>query len=80
MIYILKNKGAESMLQRSVIENILTAALAQGADFGEIYVEQTQKNTVSMINSKVGNGTVRRGQGSRYPSVLWKPGNLCLYQ
>ena len=41
------------MLQRSVIENILTAALAQGADFGEIYVEQTQKNTVSMINSKV---------------------------
>ncbi len=41
------------MLKRSVIENILTAALEQGADFGEIYIEQTEKNTISMVNSKV---------------------------
>ena len=30
------------MLKESVIENVLTAALEQYADFGEIYVKQTQ--------------------------------------
>lgn len=41
------------MLKESVIENVLTAALEQCADFGEIYVEQTQKNTISMTNGIV---------------------------
>lgn len=31
------------MLKNSIIENVLTTALEQRVDFGEIYVEQTQK-------------------------------------
>lgn len=41
------------MLKESVIENVLTAALEHCADFGEIYVEQTQKNTISMTSGIV---------------------------
>lgn len=41
------------MLKNSIIENVLTTALEQCADFGEIYVEQTQKNTITMTNGAV---------------------------
>ncbi|NDO46442.1 TldD/PmbA family protein [Clostridium sp. MD294] len=41
------------MLKNSIIENVLTTALEQYADFGEIYVEQTQKNTIAMTNGIV---------------------------
>lgn len=41
------------MLKNSIIENVLTAALEQSADFGEIYAEQTQKNTIAMTNGVV---------------------------
>lgn len=41
------------MLKKSVIENVLTTALEQCADFAELYVEQSQKNTITMINGAV---------------------------
>lgn len=41
------------MLTKSVVENTLTAALGTGADFAEIYMEQTKKNTISVVNGKV---------------------------
>ena len=41
------------MLKNSIIENVLTTALEQRVDFGEIYVEQTQKNTITMTNGAV---------------------------
>lgn len=52
------------MLKESVIENVLTAALEQCADFGEIYVEQTQKNTISMINGTVDTALSGRDKGA----------------
>ncbi|WP_352399574.1 TldD/PmbA family protein [Anaerotignum sp.] len=41
------------MLTKSVVENTLSAALGTGADFGEIYMEQTKRNTLSVVNGKV---------------------------
>ena len=52
------------MLKESVIENVLTAALEQCADFGEIYVEQTQKNTISMTNGTVDTALSGRDKGA----------------
>ena len=52
------------MLKESVIENVLTAALEQCADFGEIYVEQTQNNTISMTNGTVDTALSGRDKGA----------------
>lgn len=41
------------MLKRSVVENTLLAALGTGADFAEIYMEQTKRNNLSVVNGKV---------------------------
>lgn len=41
------------MLKRSVVENTLEAALETGADFGEIFMEEKKKNTISMVNGRV---------------------------
>ena len=52
------------MLKNSIIENVLTTALEQCADFGEIYVEQTQKNTISMTNGTVDTALSGRDKGA----------------
>ena len=41
------------MLKRTVVENILTAALESGADFAELYAEEANRSSLSMINGKV---------------------------
>lgn len=41
------------MLTKSVVENTLSAALGTGADFAEIYMEQSKRNTLSVVNGKV---------------------------
>lgn len=41
------------MLTKSVVENTLLAALGTGADFAEIYMEQTNRNALSVVNGKV---------------------------
>lgn len=41
------------MLTKSVVENTLLAALGTGADFAEIYMEQTKRNALSVVNGKV---------------------------
>ncbi len=41
------------MLKNSIIENVLTTALEQRVDFGEIYVEKKKKNTITMTNGAV---------------------------
>lgn len=41
------------MLTKSVVENTLSAALGTGADFAEIYMEQTKRNIISVVNGKV---------------------------
>lgn len=41
------------MLKKTVVENTLTAALETGADFAELYVEETKRNQIAMVNGKV---------------------------
>lgn len=41
------------MLKRSVVEHIFEAALETGADFAEIFMEDTKRNQISMVNGKV---------------------------
>ena len=41
------------MLKKTAVENILTAALESGADFAELYAEETNRSSLSMINGKV---------------------------
>lgn len=38
------------MLKKSVVEHTLEAALETGADFAELYVEQTKRNHIAMVN------------------------------
>lgn len=48
------------MLCESLIKDVLDEALSLGADFAEIYVEQTESQTISMIGGKV--DKANRGQ------------------
>lgn len=41
------------MLKKTVVENILTAALESGADFAEIYAEETRRSSIAMTNGRV---------------------------
>lgn len=41
------------MLKKGVVENTLLAALGTGADFAEIYMEETKRNTLSVVNGRV---------------------------
>ncbi|KXL54471.1 metalloprotease TldD [Anaerotignum neopropionicum] len=41
------------MLKKNVVENTVLAALGTGADFAEIYMEETKRNTLSVVNGRV---------------------------
>ena len=41
------------MLKKAAVENILTAALESGADFAEIYAEETKRSNIAMVNGRV---------------------------
>ncbi len=41
------------MLDKSVINNVLMAAVSTGADFAELFVENNAKNSIRVINGKV---------------------------
>lgn len=41
------------MLKQSIIMHTLEAGLQTGADFAELYVEQTKRNRLSMLNGKI---------------------------
>lgn len=41
------------MLKQSVVENVLEAALKTGGDFAELFMEDTKKNQIIMVNGKV---------------------------
>ena len=43
------------MLKRTIVENIFSAALGNGADFVELYMEETQRNAINMINGRIEN-------------------------
>lgn len=41
------------MLKQSIVENVLTTALETGGDFAEIFMENTLRNGITMINGRV---------------------------
>lgn len=41
------------MLKKSVVENTISAALSTGGNFAEIFMEDTKRNSISMVNGKV---------------------------
>ena len=41
------------MIKRTIVENVLTAALESGADFAEIYGEETKRSNIGMVNGRV---------------------------
>ena len=41
------------MLNRNLVHDVLAAALSSGGDFAEIFVENTEKNNMTMINGSV---------------------------
>jgi len=41
------------MLSQYLIHDVLTAALSDGGDFAEVFIENTEKNSLSMINGAV---------------------------
>ncbi len=41
------------MLSKNVVENTIEAALSTGGDFAEIFMEDTKKSSISLINGKV---------------------------
>ncbi|MCL1949569.1 MAG: TldD/PmbA family protein [Turicibacter sp.] len=43
------------MLNQLLIQDVLDEGIAQGADFAEIFVEQSESRTLSMISSKIDN-------------------------
>lgn len=55
------------MIKRSVAERIFEAALQEGADFAEIFLEDTKETTISMVNGKVEHALsgIRYGVGIR---------------
>lgn len=40
------------MLKKTTVENILTAALESGADFAEIFAEESRRSNIAMINGR----------------------------
>ena len=43
------------MLKKSVVENTISMALSTGGDFAEIFMEDTKRSNISMVNGKVEN-------------------------
>ncbi|MBR4015245.1 MAG: TldD/PmbA family protein [Anaerotignum sp.] len=41
------------MLSKKTVENVMTAALESGADFAEVYAEETKRGHIAMVNGKV---------------------------
>ncbi len=41
------------MLKKSVVENTISAALSTGGNFAEIFMEDTKRSSISMVNGKV---------------------------
>ena len=52
MTYIFFNEE-EMMLKKSLVENVLAAALEQGGEFAEIFFENRKVNAIGMISGKV---------------------------
>lgn len=51
------------MLSKSIIENVLTAALSTGGDFAEIFMEDKQSTSISLISQRIERAVSGRDYG-----------------
>ena len=52
------------MIRNSIVNAVLDEALKTGGDFSELYLEDTEMNTMSMIDGKVENANYQRKVGA----------------
>ena len=52
------------LIEQGIAERVLQAALAGGADFSELFVEDTVSNALSMTDGKVENAAYTRRHGA----------------
>ena len=52
------------MIAKALLEEVLARAMSSGADFAELYAENTRTNSVYMIDGKVDTATTRRTHGA----------------
>lgn len=52
------------MIKSSIVNAVLDEALKTGGDFSELYLQDTESNTVNMINGKVENANYQRKVGA----------------
>ena len=64
------------MIRPDTAERVLTAALQSGGDFAEIFLEDTEENTVHMIDDKVENATHSHSHGA---GIRVLTGTNCVY-
>jgi len=55
--------GGERMLSKEIIQEILAKALSTGGDFAEVFVEDTVRNSLNMIDGKMENAVSGRDFG-----------------
>lgn len=52
------------MIEKRIAENVLAAALETGGDYSELYLEDTEQNSISMVDDKVENAQYIRRTGA----------------
>ena len=52
------------MINKSISEAVLEAALRTGGDFSELYMQDTEFNTVKMVDGAVDNASYERKAGA----------------
>ena len=65
------------MLDHLLIQDVLDEALSMGADFAELYVEQTDSQTITMVGGKV--DKANRGEDYGVGIRLFQGTKLCLW-
>ncbi len=61
---LLIKKEGKRLIEKRIVENVLEAALETGGDYSELFVEDTESNTLSIIDGKVENAGYRRINGA----------------
>lgn len=59
----------KTMISTTILKEVLYQALSTGADFAEVFVENTKENVINMIDSKV------QTINDKVISVVWQRGN-----
>ena len=58
------------MISRTSAERVLNAALATGGDFAELYMEDGESHSISMLDGVVENAAYSRARGAGVP-IRW---------